>query len=131
MNDTVRKQAPPGLLTQKAPRMLSVNKVRLAGRLTQDPEIRSAIGDKMIVHLNLALERPYQGSTGHLRQELTFVPVTVWDSLADSATRDLKRGSPIYVEGRLKSDRWKAGSGEVCSALKIEASKLQMLSAAA
>jgi single-strand DNA-binding protein len=129
MNDKVLKQAPPGLAKRKPLRMMQVNAVRLTGRLTHDPEIRSVIGDKMIVHLNLAHNRLYQSRAGKMRQDVTFVPVTIWNRLAADTTPILKRGNPVYVEGRLQSDRWKTPTGGVRSALRVEAAKLQLLAA--
>jgi single-strand DNA-binding protein len=131
MNDTIQEQAPPDLSPTKVLRMLNVNEVRLSGRLTHDPEIRSVIGDKMIVHLNLALNRPYQSKVGKGRQEVTFVPVTLWDSRAADTTQHLRRGNPVYVEGRLRSDRWKTSTGQIRSVLRVEAAKLQFLAAEA
>ena len=131
MNQTVQEELPLGLPKKKAQQLLRVNTVRLVGRLTHDPEIRSAIGDKMIVHLNLALNRPYQNGAGYPRQEVTFVPVTAWDRVGSFAVQRLKKGNPVFVEGRLRSDRWKTSGGEIRSALKIEAVKLQPLALAA
>ena len=127
MNNTVQKQAPPGLPQKKAPRMLHVNEVRLAGRLTHDPQIRSAIGDKMIMHFNLAVNHSYRDASGQRRQSVTFVPITVWNRLATHSTRRLAKGSAIYLEGRLRSDRWKTTDGDVRTALKVQASRLQAI----
>ena len=57
MNDTVLKDAPQGHPKRVALRYRSINKVRITGRLTHNPEVRSAIGDKLIVHMDLALNR--------------------------------------------------------------------------
>jgi single-strand DNA-binding protein len=131
VNDTVQKHAPPGLPKRMAWRYRSINKVRITGRLTHPPEVRSAIGDKLIVHMDLALNRTYQSKAGKARQEVTYVPVTVWDRLAADTTGHLQTGNPVYVEGRLRSDRWKTSTGEVRCALRVEAAKLQPLAIAA
>ena len=128
MQNSIQQLAPPGLPIKKALRLLQVNEVRLAGRLTRDPEVRSAVGDKIIVHLNLALNRPYQSASGQGRQEVTYVPVTVWNRLATDCTRRLAKGSAVYIEGRLRSDQWKNEKGEIRTALKVEASKMRFLS---
>ena len=131
MNDTVLKDAPQGHPKRVALRYRSINKVRITGRLTHPPEVRSAIGDKLIVHMDLALNREFESKAGKARQEVTYVPVTVWDRLAADTTGHLHTGSPVYVEGRLRSDRWKTSTGEVRCALRVEAAKLQPLAVAA
>jgi len=125
------KQAPPGHPKKIALRYRSINKVRITGRLTHPPEVRSAIGDRLIVHMDLALNRAFESKAGRARQEVTYVPVTVWDRLATDTTGHLHTGSPVYVEGRLRSDRWKTSTGEVRCALRVEAAKLQPLAIAA
>ena len=127
MNDTVLKDAPQGHPKRVALRYRSINKVRITGRLTHPPEVRSAMGEKLIVHMDLALNRAFQSKAGKARQEVTYVPVTVWDRLAADMTGHLHTGSPVYVEGRLRSDRWKTSTGEVRCALRVEAAKLQPL----
>ena len=127
MSESVLQEAPPGLSQKKGLRMLHVNEVRLAGRLTHDPEVRSVVGDKMIVHLNLAVNRSYRNGAGRIKQEVTFVPVTVWNRLAAHCSRHLARGSAVYVEGRLRSDRWKTSGGDARTALKVHASRMQLM----
>ena len=127
MSETTLNQTPPAL-PKKAPlRLLHVNDVRLAGRLIHDPQVRSVVGDKMIVHLNLAVNRSYRKGSGPLKQEVNFVPVTVWNRLAAHCSRRLAKGSAVYVEGRLRSDRWKTSGGEVRTALKVHASRMQLI----
>jgi single-strand DNA-binding protein len=127
MSESVLQESPTGLPQKNGLRMLHVNDVRLAGRLTHDPEVRSVVGDKMIVHLNLAVNRSYRKGSGPLKQEANFVPVTVWNRLAAHCSRRLAKGSAVYVEGRLRSDRWKTSGGEVRTALKVHASRMQLI----
>jgi len=127
MNESALKQTPPSPPARKRMRMIHVNEVRLAGRLTHDPQIRTAVGDKMIVHLNLAVNRSYRSGSGRLRQEVSFVPVTVWNRLAAHCTRRLVKGSAVYLEGRLRSDRWKTSGGDARTALKVQASRMQFI----
>ena len=127
MSESVLQEAPPGLPPKKGLGMLHVNEVRLAGRLTHDPEVRSIVGDKMIVHLNLAVNRSYRNGSGRIKQEVTFVPVTVWNRLAAHCSQRLARGSAVYVEGRLRSDRWKTAGGDARTSLKVHASRMQLI----
>ena len=127
MSDTTLEPAPPAVPTKQPLRMLAINDVRLAGRLTHDPEVRSVVGDKMIVHLNLAVNRSYRSGAGAMKQEVSFVPVTVWNRLAAHCSRRLAKGSAVYVEGSLRSDRWKTAGGEARTAVKVHASRMQLI----
>ena len=127
MSESVLQEAQPGLPQKKGLRMLHVNDVRLAGRLTHDPEVRSVVGDKMIVHLNLAVNRSYRRGAGQMKQEVSFVPVTVWNRLAAHCSRRLAKGSAVYVEGSLRSDHWKTSGGDARTAIKVHASRMQLI----
>ena len=118
---------PPALSVPKGLRMTRLNEVRLSGRLTQNPKIRAATPRTVIVQLNLAVNRHYQTASGQWRQEVTFVPITAFDSLARYSLARLRIGCPLYVQGRLRSDRWKTDHGLARCALKVEATKMQCL----
>jgi single-strand DNA-binding protein len=76
----------------------------------------------------LAVNRRHRDSSGKWHQEVTFVPVTAWNSMAEFCEAQLRLGDPVYIEGRLRSDRWKADDGRPRYALKVEASRVQILS---
>ncbi len=124
MTETTLETIP---MQPKVLKMLKINEVRLSGRLVRDPEIRSAMKDRVCVHLLVAMNRGYKDGTGRWRQAACYVPITVWNSVAEHCGKRLKKGSPVYVEGRLKLDTWKSGNGEQNSALKVEAFKIQFL----
>jgi single-strand DNA-binding protein len=127
MSESTLPQTPPELPKKKPLRLLHLNEVRLAGRLTHDPQVRSVVGDKMIVHLNLAVNRSYRSGRGQMKQQVTFVPVTVWNRLAGLCADRLAKGCAVYVEGTLRSDRWKTTGGDVRTALKVHASRMQLI----
>lgn len=108
-------------------RLLQLNDVRLVGRLTRDPEVRYTPKGQAVARLDLAVNRRYKDSTGEWREEATFVPVTVWREAAERAKERLKKGSPLYVEGRLRSTSWETKDGQKRSGLEVEAYRLQFL----
>lgn len=108
-------------------RLLQLNDVRLVGRLTRDPEVRYTPKGQAVARLDLAVNRRYKDGTGEWREEATFVPVTVWREAAERARERLKKGSPLYVEGRLKSTSWETKDGQKRSGLEVEAYRLQFL----
>ena len=108
-------------------RLLQLNDIRLVGRLTRDPEVRYTAKGQAVARLDLAVNRRYKDGSGEWKDEATFVPVTVWREAAERCRERLKKGSPIYVEGRLKSTSWETKDGQKRSGLEVEAFRLQFL----
>ena len=117
-------------MTQQTLRLLQLNDVRLVGRLTRDPEVRYTPKGQAVARLDLAVNRRYKDSTGEWREDTTFVPVTVWRDAAERARERLKKGSPIYVEGRLRSTSWETKEGQKRTGIEVEAYRLQFLARA-
>jgi single-strand DNA-binding protein len=108
-------------------RLLQLNDIRLVGRLTRDPEVRYTPKGQAVARLDMAVNRRYKDGTGEWREEATFVPVTVWREAAERCRERLKEGSPVYVEGRLRSTSWETKDGQKRSGLEVEAFRLQFL----
>ncbi len=86
--------------------MASFNKVILLGNLTRDPEVRYTPKGTAVTDLGLAVNRTYTADNGEKREEVTFVDVTFWGRTAEVAGEYLKKGRPVFVEGRLQLDSW-------------------------
>jgi single-strand DNA-binding protein len=108
-------------------RLLQMNDVRLVGRLTRDPEVRYTTKGQAVARLDLAVNRRFKDGTGEWRDDTTFVPVTVWRDAAERCKERLRKGSPIYVEGRLRSTNWETKDGQKRSGIEVEAYRLQFL----
>jgi single-strand DNA-binding protein len=108
-------------------RMPRINDVRIAGRLTADPVIR-AVGKQNVANFNLAVEKPYLDAQNAWQKQVSFIPCAVWGLVADRAKDILHKGSPVYLEGRLRSNSWETKDGEKRSGMKLEAYKVQSLS---
>src|SRR5579862_8297373 len=108
-------------------RLLQLNDVRLVGRLTRDPEVRYTPKGQAVARLDVAVNRRYKDGTGEWREDTTFVPITVWREAAERCRERLKKGSPLYVEGRLRSTSWETKDGQKRSGLEVEAYRLQFL----
>src|SRR6185312_13566868 len=118
-------------MTPNTLRLLQLNDVRLVGRLTRDPEVRYTPRGQAVCRLDIAVNRRFKDSSGEWREEATFVPVTVWREAAERCRERLKKGSAVYVEGRLKSTSWETKDGQKRSGLDVEAYRLQFLTKAA
>jgi single-strand DNA-binding protein len=110
--------------------MASFNKVILLGNLTRDPEVRYTPKGTAVTDLGLAVNRTYTADNGEKREEVTFVDVTFWGRTAEVAGEYLKKGRPVFVEGRLQLDTWDdKQSGQKRSKLKVIGENMQMLGA--
>jgi len=105
---------------------MNVNTVLLAGNLTRDPVIRFLADRKAVAEFGLAINRRWKTSAGETREEVTFVDIEVWGTTAENAGKYLKKGSGVFVEGRLKLDTWDdKKDGSKRSKLRVVADSLQ------
>ncbi len=107
--------------------MASVNKVILIGNLTRDPELRYTPKQTAVCEIGLAVNRRYRVEND-LREETTFVDVTFWGPQAETVSKYLEKGNPIYIEGRLKYDAWDdKETGKRRSKMTVVAENFQFL----
>jgi len=110
--------------------MANLNKVLLMGNLTRDPEVRYTPKGTAVTELGIAVNRIYTGETGEKREEVTFVDVTVWGRTAENVGEYLRKGRPVFIEGRLQLDSWEdKQSGQKRNKLKVVADNVQFLGA--
>jgi len=108
--------------------MANINKVLLIGNLTRDPEARRTNSGTSVAKLGLAINRKFKNAAGEYQEEVTFADVDVWGRSADFCRDYLRKGAPVYVEGRLKLDQWEdRETGQKRSKLGIVAESVQSL----
>jgi single-strand DNA-binding protein len=108
--------------------MANLNKVMLIGNCTRDPEIRYTPKGTAVAEVGLAVNRISTTDQGERREETTFIDVTLWGRQAEIAGEYLKKGRPVYIEGRLQLDTWDdKQSGQKRSKLKVVGENLQLL----
>jgi single-strand DNA-binding protein len=106
----------------------SLNDVKLVGRLTRDPELRYTTQGTAVCHFRLAVGRKYKDRTsGEWKEEVAFVPCNVWRETAERCGQRLKKGSPVFIEGRLKSREWQTKEGQKRTDLEVEIARVQFL----
>ena len=106
--------------------MASLNRVFLIGNLTRDPEVRYIPSGEAIATLRLAVSRKYKTKTGEERDDTCFLNVEVWGRQGQTCGEYLSKGSPVFVEGRLKLDEWEK-DGQKHSRLGVVAERVQFL----
>jgi single-strand DNA-binding protein len=108
--------------------MANLNKVLLLGNVTRDPEIRYTPKGSAVCDLGIAVNRNYTTDSGEKREEVTFVDVTLWGRTAEVAGEYLKKGRPVFIEGRLQMDTWDdKQTGQKRTRLRVVAENMQLL----
>lgn len=105
--------------------MPALNRVQLIGRLGKDPESRHTTSGKQVTSFSLAVSQ-YWKSQGEARESTEWVNVETWGRLGEVCQEYLKKGSLVYLEGRLKTDRYE-NKGETKYFTKVVGSMMQML----
>jgi len=108
--------------------MASVNKVILIGNLGKDPEVRYMPSGSAICNVTIATSRQWKDKTSGERQEETeWHRVVFFDRMAEIAGEYLKKGRPVYVEGRLRTRKWTDKDGVEKYTTEITATDMQLL----
>ena len=108
--------------------MASFNKVILLGNLTRDPEVRYTPKGSAVCDLGIAVNRVYTTDSGEKREEVTYVDVVLWARLAEIAGEYLKKGRPVFIEGRLQMDTWDdKQTGQKRTRLRVVGESMQLL----
>ncbi|MGI5832714.1 MAG: single-stranded DNA-binding protein [Thermoguttaceae bacterium] len=106
--------------------MASYNRVVLVGNTTRDVELRKIPSGTEVCDLGLAVNERRRDAQGNWVEDTTFVDVTLWGRTAVVAAEYTRKGSPVLIEGRLKTDTWET-DGQKRSKLKVVADRLVLL----
>ena len=105
-----------------------INKVILIGNLGQDPEVRFTPSGTAVANLNLATSDTWMDRQSGQRQERTeWHRVVLFNKTAEIAQQYLKKGSKVYIEGRLQTRKWQDQNGQDRYSTEIVANDMQML----
>lgn len=91
--------------------MFNLNRATILGNATRDPELRTTPNGKSVCSFSVATNRRYVDASGETRDETQFHEIVVWGKLAEIATQVVKKGSRVYVEGRLQTRNWEGQDG--------------------
>jgi single-strand DNA-binding protein len=106
--------------------MPTLNRVQLIGRLGKDPESKFTPTGKKVTHFSLAVSNRWKDKNGETREATEWVNIEAWGRLGEVCQEYLKKGSLIFIEGRLKTDKYE-DKGETKYFTKVVAQTLQFL----
>lgn len=106
----------------------ALNRVELIGRMARDPELRYTPNGKPVLSFGFAVNEKYKDQSGELREETTWVDITAWGKRAEVVAQYTKKGSQLFVEGRLRLESWQdQQTGQNRRKLSVVAKNIQFL----
>jgi len=108
--------------------MASYNKVILMGNLTRDPELRYLPSGAAVANFGIAVNRVYNDrQSGERKEDVCFVDITAWSRQAEVCNEYLRKGSPVFLEGRLNFNSWETDDGQRRNKLDVVAERVQLV----
>ncbi len=108
-------------------RLPSLNKVLITGYATRDPELRYTPGGAAVANFGIGSTRRYKDQNGEWKDDTAFINVVAWQRWAEIARDNVRKGSPLLIEGRLQSRSWEAEDGRKRTVVEIRADRFQAL----
>lgn len=107
---------------------MALNKVMLIGNVGKDPEIRYIEnGGMKVARLSLATSERYTDNTGQVQERTEWHTITAWRGLADVMEKYVKKGTQLFVEGKIRTREWTDNSGNKRYSTEIVADNIEML----
>ncbi|MBZ0150580.1 MAG: single-stranded DNA-binding protein, partial [Planctomycetes bacterium] len=106
--------------------MANFNKVILMGNLTRDVELRHTQGGQALGKFGMAINRKYTVN-GESKEQTCFVDLTAWGKTAELLSQYVRKGSPLFVEGRLEYSTWESQEGGKRSKLEVVVENFQFM----
>ena len=108
--------------------MASYNKVILMGNLTRDPELKYLPSGAAVANFGIAVNRVYNDrQSGERKEDVCFVDITAWSRQAEVCNEYLRKGSPVFLEGRLSFRSWETDDGQRRNKLDVVAERVQLV----
>ena len=105
---------------------MSLNKVMLIGRVGQDPQVRQ-VGDNKVAAFTLATSEKYRDRNGEVKEQTEWHNIVIWGKMAETAEKYVTKGLQLYVEGRIKTEKYTANDGTDRYTVKVYATSMQFL----
>lgn len=107
--------------------MAGVNKVILVGNLGKDPEVRHLENGASVANFSIATSESYKDKNGNRQEQTEWHNVVLWRGLAEIAEKYLRKGSQIYVEGKLRTRSWQDKDGNTRYTTEVVGDQMTML----
>lgn len=106
---------------------MNVNKVFIAGNITREPDLKYIPSGTAVCSFGVAINNKWTDKDGQKHEDVVFVDVEAWSRIGEVISEHLTKGSPIFVEGRLKLDQWTDKDGSKRSKVKVVCERMQFV----
>lgn len=106
---------------------MSFNKITVVGNLGREPELRYTPQGNAVCNFSIATNEKKRDKSGELQDVTTWFRVTLWGKQAENASKYLSKGSPVYIEGRLRVEEWTDRDGNNRYTLEVQGTDMQFL----
>jgi single-strand DNA-binding protein len=106
---------------------MSVNKAILVGRLGRDPETRFTSGGQAVCNFTMATDETYKDRNGERQKRTEWHRIVMWGKLAELAQQYLKKGSLVFIEGRIQTRQWDDREGQKRTTTEIVGTGMRFL----
>ena len=106
---------------------MSFNKIIIVGNLGRDPELRYTPQGVAVCDFSMATNERKRDKSGEMQEVATWFRVTLWRNQAENAAKYLKKGSQVYIEGRLSQEEWTDRDGNNRQTLSVQASEMHFI----
>ena len=107
--------------------MYALNRAQIIGHLTQAPEIRQTPNGQLVGDLNIVTKQTFINASGEPQTGISYINVVVWRGLAEISDKFLKKGSQVFISGRIQTDDWEDQEGNKRYKTRIVADELILL----
>lgn len=108
---------------------MSFNKIIIVGNLGRDPELRYTPQGTAVCSFSVATSEKRKDKGGDMQEITTWFRVTMWGKQAETASKYLTKGKPVYIEGRLRIEEWTDRDGNNRQSLEVNATDMQFIGA--
>ena len=110
--------------------MAGVNKVILVGHVGSDPEVRDLPSGSSVATFSIATSEKYKNKAGETVEQTEWHRLELWEGLAKIAQQYVKKGSQVYVEGKIKTEEWVDKDGVAKKGIRIRVNTMTLLGSA-
>ena len=107
--------------------MSDFNRVILMGHLTRDAEVRTTNSGSKVSDFGFATNRKYSSKDGKAGEDVMYCDVSAWGRQGEIVAEYCRKGSPLFIEGRLNLDQWETSEGQKRSKLTVVAERVQLM----
>lgn len=106
---------------------MSLNKVLLIGNIGKDPEVRHLENGSMVARFSIATTERYKDKNGEFQEQTEWHNIVCWRTLAERIEKFVKKGSQLFIEGKIRTGSWEDKTGQIRYTVEIVADNIQIL----